>query len=186
MRGDRFGTFLAIASLALAVLVVLLAAQNRGLKKELAKCGAGPAMPADALDVGDTLGSIPVFDAGGNRSMIDVSAGVHVLLIYSSTCPACEQTLPTWNRWVEGGSLDGANVLAIRTDPPAAGATSAPSPAALRLPIHLADRSGDDPLRRMYAVPCTLVVGPGGKVRAAVYGVPTDDDAEKVQEALRS
>jgi hypothetical protein len=174
MKRDAFGTFLTIASLALAVLVVLLAVQNRGLKEDLAACQTGHGMPPDALKTGDMLGSVSVFDPDGNKTALDLSSGMHVLLVYSSTCPACEETLPTWNAWLENG-----------TDPPTAGATTAPSPAALRLPVHLVDRGADDPLRRVYAVPCTIVVGPGGKVRAAVYGVPTEDDAETVRKAAR-
>jgi hypothetical protein len=184
MSQDRFGSFLTLASVALAALVVLLAWQNRGLKEELAACLSSHAVPADSLGQGDVLSAVPVFDPDGKPASLDLVSGVHVLMIYSSTCPACEQTLPIWNDWLRSGALGGATVLAVRTDPPSAGATSAPSPAALLLPVYLADRSGVDPLRRIYAVPCTLVVGPGGVVRVAVYGVPTEEDAAGIRDAL--
>ncbi len=186
MKHDRFGSFLAVASLALAVLVVLLALQNRGLKEDLSACRAGHAMPSDALAEGETLDPVPVFDPDGNRIALEFGSGIHVLLIYSSTCPACEETLPVWNAWLDEGAFGGATLRAVRTDPPSAESPSAPSPAALRLPVHLADRSGANPLRRVYLVPCTLVVGPGGIVRLAIYGVPTEADRKRVQEAVAS
>ncbi len=184
MKQDRFGGFLAVASVALAVLVVLLAFQNRRLKQDLSACRAGHAMPSDALAEGETLDPVPVFDPDGNRTVLEFDSGTHVLLIYSSTCPACEETLPVWNAWLEAGAFGGATPRAVRTDPPSADSPSAQSPAALRLPVHLADRSGANPLRRVYLVPCTLVVGAGGTVRLAIYGVPTDDDRKRVAEAV--
>jgi thiol-disulfide isomerase/thioredoxin len=183
---DRFGGFLAFASVALAVLVVLLAVQNRGLKKDLSACRAshaGDSVPSDALAVGETLDRVPVFDPGGNPTLLEFDSGTHVLLIYSSTCPACEETLPLWNGWLDEGTFGTATVRAVRTDPPSAESPSEASPAALRLPVLLVDRSGANPLRRVYLVPCTLVVGPGGNVRLAIYGVPTEEDRERVREA---
>jgi len=186
VKPDRFGTFLAVASVALAVLVVLLAVQNRGLKEDLSACRASHGVPSDALAEGETLAPVPVLDPDGNRTLLEFGSGTHVLLIYSSTCPACEETLPVWNAWLDAGTFGKATPRAVRTDPPAAGSPSAPSPAALRLPIHRVDRSGANPLRRVYLVPCTLVVGPGGTVRLALYGVPTEEDRERVREALAS
>lgn len=186
MKQDRFGTFLAVASVALAVLVILLAVQNRGLKQDLSACRASHAMPSDALAEGETLDPVPVFDPDGSPKLLEFGSGTHVLLVYSSTCPACEETLPVWNAWLDAGTFGGATPRAVRTDPPSADTPSAPSPAALRLPIHRVDRSGANPLRRVYLVPCTLVVGPGGIVRLAIYGVPTADDRERVREALAS
>lgn len=186
MKPDRFGTFLAAASVALAVLVILLAVQNRGLKEDLSACRGSHSMPSDALAEGERLDPFPVFDPDGNPKILEFDSGTHVLLVYSSTCPACEETLPVWNAWLDAGAFGRAVPRAVRTDPPSAGTPSAPSPAALRLPIHLVDRSGNNPLRRVYLVPCTLVVGPGGTVRLAIYGVPTEEDRERVREALAS
>lgn len=186
MKQDRFGTFLAVASVALAVLVVLLAVQNRGLKEDLSACRASHASPSDALAEGDTLDPVPVFDPEGNRTLLEFASGTHVLLIYSSTCPACEETLPVWNAWLDGGAFGRATLRAVRTDPPSVESPSAQSPAALRLPVHLVDRTGANPLRRVYLVPCTLVVEPGGTVRLAIYGVPTEGDRERVREAVGS
>lgn len=186
MKQDRFGSFLAVASLALAALVVLLAVQNRGLKEDLSACRASHALPSDTLARGEVLDPVPVFDPDGKKTLLEFDSGTHVLLVYSSTCPACEETLPVWNAWLDEGAFGRATPRAVRTDPPSAESPSAQSPAALRLPVHLVDRSGANPLRRVYLVPCTLVVGPGGTVRLAIYGVPTDEDRERVREAVAS
>ena len=55
---DRFPLFLGVACMALAVLTLLLAWQNRSLKAELAAARGAP--PPGSLAVGDTLDAAPM------------------------------------------------------------------------------------------------------------------------------
>ncbi len=185
MKSDRFGIFLVAASLALAALVVALSVQNRRLKSELAACEAGHGgVPADALSEGDVLPPIPVVGPDGEETTIAFDADRTVLLVFSSTCPACRETWPHWNR-IAAEAAEGARLFAIRTDAPRPEVPEA-GPAAHAVPIFVYRRGDDHPLKGVYAVPCAVVVSRGGKAESVVFGVPDARALETLRRAVAS
>lgn len=112
-KTDYFSIFLMIACIALAVLVVLLARENRNLKAELNQL----ALQGNDLAVGDMVDPPTLVDDTGQEFILEFGKEKTLLLVFSSQCPACQQTIPVWNevmpRFTAKPSLQ---VVGIQTD----------------------------------------------------------------------
>jgi hypothetical protein len=112
---DRFTLFLGVACVVLAVLTLLLAWQNRGLKTRLAAAMNAP--PPGGLQIGDTVGPFGVLNAAGQETRVAFDGQADTLLfVFSSTCAACQETIPKWNRLLAKGVPKTINILGIQTD----------------------------------------------------------------------
>ena len=112
---DRFTLFLGFACAALAVLTLLLAWQNRSLKAQMSAAANAP-LPG-ALKIGDTVGAFDVVDATGQKTHVSFDGqGETLLLVFSSTCGACRETIPVWNRLLADGASSAVHIVGIQTD----------------------------------------------------------------------
>lgn len=179
-RRDGFTTFLSVACFALAVLVVLLAIQNRRLKAELAEAAAHPAMPANALKAGDRVGPIALVSGRSSDAAavaFDGASPRTLLFVFSSTCPACRETFPIWNDLVKWASPD-VRVVAIQTD----FASGEAPDAVVTFPIHGFAPGGSELSGKIPYVPTTALIDADGIVADVWFGVPS----EAQQAAMRA
>jgi thiol-disulfide isomerase/thioredoxin len=166
---SAFTLFLVLACLALAVLVFLLARENRRLKAELV--AAPRAVPAEAWKAGDRLGPLTLVNGEGSTEAItfDREEGRTLLLVFSPGCPACEETYPFWEFVVEAAPPALRVVgLSVGDDPP-------PS---LALPVYTLLDSDRESMQRVPLVPATLLIDREGRVVRAWYGVLETEDED--------
>jgi thiol-disulfide isomerase/thioredoxin len=179
---DRFTLFLGVACAALAVLTLLLSWQNRSLKAELAAAAGAP--PAGALKAGDTLSPFDVVDGTGKQSHIVFDGhGRTLLLVFSSTCGACRETIPTWNRLLAEGVPSAVQVVGIQTDFQHGGTAAVPIPD-LRFPVFGAANPAAEPMSKFPAIPGAALIDATGAVKSAWFGVPTDAQVSELRRAL--
>ena len=178
---DRFTVFLVVACVALAALVVLLSVQNRSLKEQLSRAGAaGP-----GLGKGDEVASFAVAGADGRADTVifDGSGPRTLVLVFTSTCPHCERTLPVW-REVLASSRPGLRVVGLQLDASTEGGASLATPG-LPFPVYAPGTPDPDFLRRIPGVPTALLLRPDGTVEKAWYGAPGDRERRELEEAVR-
>ncbi len=181
---DRFTLFLGVACAALAVLTLLLAWQNRSLKAELA--AAAGATPAGALKVGDTLGAFDVVDAAGNKSPVTFDGqGKTLLLVFSSTCGACRETIPVWNRLLADGVPSTVHIVGIQTDfQRAADANTAVPIPDLRFPVFGSVEPRGETMSKFPAIPAAALLDGKGAVKSVWFGVPSESQVSELRRAL--
>jgi len=181
---DRFPLFLGVACMALAVLTLLLAWQNRSLKAELAAARGAP--PPGALAVGDTLAAFDVVDDAGNRTHVAFDgAGETLLLVFSSTCGACHQTIPVWNRILADGASSAIHIVGIQTDFPRESTdTTKLAIPDLRFPVYGAAEPAAAPMPKFPVIPVAALLDGKGAVKAVWFGVPTDAQVSELKAAV--
>ena len=173
---DGYTIFLVVACVALAALVVALAMQNRSLKEKLAHGGGGTPPPQFAS--GDVIKPFTVVTDAGDNKTIAFGEGESktILLVFSSTCPACKQAVPIWRQILATPPAAGVRLIGIQTDKldknPAAPAEMA---ASYPFPVYGYKRPSPDPLEKVPFIPAQIVVDTKGVVKKAWFGVPADD-----------
>ncbi len=186
-RLDLFTLFLVGACLALAVLVLLLARQNRQLKETLVG-HVHPTTPGAAeFKPGDQVSPITVVADSGQKTHVTFGGGEKktLLLVFSSTCPACDQTLPVWRQLLAAGTPPSIRVVGIQTDRlKAAGSASAVVAQSYPFPVYGYERSKPDPLEKVPYVPAALVVDDRGVVKKAWFGVLTKEQELELRKEL--
>jgi hypothetical protein len=188
-KRNGFTMFLGVACAALAVLTLLLTRQNLTLKSRLAAASAAAsAPPPGALKAGDTVAPFDVVDVSGNRSHVAFDGGETLLLVFSSTCGACRETVPMWNRLLAQPVAPTVHVVGLQTDfkasaPAEGGAPALPIPD-LRFPVFGAAEHDSPIMTKIPAIPAAAIVGPGGVVKAVWFGVPTDSQVSELRRDL--
>jgi hypothetical protein len=182
---DFFSVFLCVACAVLAALVLLLVRQNHDLKAQVARLAAQAAIhDREALATGDR---IPTFEAtalsSGQRTRVDFGEGQSpaLLLVFSSSCPACRQNMPVWNRVLAGSPSALVRIVGIRTAAPPPGAPPEPE-AEPAFPVFTLDA----PLDKLPYVPATVMLDGTGAVRKVWFGVLSEDQESELRAALRS
>jgi len=183
---DWFTLFLGVACAALAVLTLLLAYQNMNLKKRLS--AAANTLPPDSLKVGDTVAPFGVVDSAGTRTEVAFAGQPHtLLLVFSSTCGACQETIPAWNKLLAEGISKSVRVVGIQTDfkhnAEAGAALSIPN---MQFPVFGAADPRAAPMSKVPSIPCAAVLDANGAVTAVWFGVPTDDQVSELRHAVAS
>ena len=185
-RTDPFTVFLVVACLALAVLVVMLALENRDLKSQIASHDHGPR--PDELATGDRIESAVLAGSDGKPVRVEFPAPrrTTLLLVFTSTCPACARTFPVWRDVLRDGPRD-LRVVGVQLDRPSGGPAS-PELTALNLPFAIHGPGDPVPpfLKKVGSVPATIVVGPDGTVRKAWYGTLDDERQQELRREIRS
>ena len=181
---DRFALFLGVACALLAVLTLVLAWQNRTLKVELAAARGAP--PAGALKAGDTLTAFPVVDAAGNKSQIAFNGGGEtLLLVFSSTCGACRETIPQWNRLLTEGVSSTIHVVGIQTDFQRTPGAGVPLPIPdLRFPVFGTAELSSELMSKFPAIPAAALIDGKGAVKSVWFGLPTEAQVSELRRAL--
>jgi peroxiredoxin len=161
----------------LALLIVvngLLAWQNVALKEQLTVAGRGEA--AHSIAAGDRLDGLEVLTPSGVRRSVFLAPGPGpiLLLVFTTSCPHCENTLPVWNRLVRLFTEEGIEVLGVSLDDTDRTAAYTASHE-IRFPVaSVLDREyiaahGID------GVPATILADPGGTVIGAWPGEITPE-----------
>ena len=176
--GDRaFHVFLMVACVALAVMALMLALQNRRLKQELSR-PATPQMPPDALKVGDTFPPLALLDEEGNPVSVPFGGGQRTLLLFfSARCPACRQTFPVWGTLLQDLPA-GARVYGVRIGP------SAPDMPPLPFPQHTQEDGGKSLKGKIPFVPATVLLDGSGTVERIWFGVPDEKERQELRDRL--
>ena len=185
-RTDPFTAFLAVSCLVLAALVVALVMQNRSLKSRLEHASAAePSAPR--FHQGDVVAPIDVVEDGGGTKTIRFGEGEKrtVLLVFSSECPACRETLPVWREILKTPPDPGVRIVGIQTDrlDPNPAKQGVPA-AAYPFPVYGYKRPANDPLEKVPFIPAVVVVDLKGVVSTALFGVPSKDDQARLKDAL--
>ena len=178
-RREPMTLVLVVACLVLSGLVVVLAWQNWSMKRQLSSASHRPDLPAEALRPGDRLEPFEVLDASGAPVRIEFGEASPntLLLVFSSTCPACERNMPTWNELLTQPLPKDWRVVAIQTDD---GTHATPLP----FTVYGVDRAHPAPLDRVPFVPATVVVAPTGEVLSSWFGILSDDDRAALEQKL--
>jgi len=89
-----YSVFLHLVVILLAVEVYILALQNKELKRELSAAGSQP----ELLKEGDIVPSFWATTIDGRPEEISYNEPrkLHLLLVFNTTCPACKENLPNW------------------------------------------------------------------------------------------
>jgi hypothetical protein len=182
-RRDSFQLFLIVACVALCGLVIALAVQNRSLKSQVAELESRPhgtGAPVDELKAGDVFPPFDLAAASGEkiRLAFDGSGTKTLLLVFSSTCPACQQTFPTWNRMLADGTPDGVRVVGVQTDLVGGAAAEVAT-----FPVYGFDGTRPEGFTKVPYIPCSAVLDAKGKVEFVVFGVLDDGKLAELRQA---
>jgi thiol-disulfide isomerase/thioredoxin len=110
-----------------------------------------------------------------------------LLLVFSSTCGACRETIPVWNRLVADTPSTTVNVVGIQTDfqpstGPSEGTTlSVPD---LRFPVFGFANPHGEPLSKFPMIPAAALVDAAGAVKAVWFGTPTEAQVSELRHAI--
>lgn len=159
-------------SIALHIALVVLAVQVVIMSRPKA-----PPPPIEAVAEGDTLEPMAVRALDGSERTLQPSGGRDtLLLVFTTTCPACRENAPTWAELAARVGDDYEIVGLSLDDPEATRAYAAEQ--GFRFPI-VVPRKVEGFARRhgIPAVPHTLWIGDDGAVRASWVG---QLDAEQV------
>jgi hypothetical protein len=178
MSDKTFNLFITSACVALAVLTLFLAWQNRNLKDDLAELRA-PQIPPEALKAGDTMAPLTIMDEGGSEVTIEFGAEARktLLLIFSPECPACAMTLPIWSDLFKEPPA-AARVAGLRMGAEPEGGSALP------FPVYTPDESGSGLVGKIPYVPTTLLVDEGGLVERIWFGVLEEEAQEELLDLL--
>jgi peroxiredoxin len=186
--GPSYTVFLTAACVALAVLVVLLAVQNRSLKADVSEIQAQLAVAEigrdkDLLEAGDTFPPLELTDSSGAPARLAFDGGGSLqtlLLVFSLDCPACQETIPQWEEVFAADDSPALDVVALRLDDLEA---EPHHDVPLGIPVYDPVDPMSLPLERL-VVPATLVVDAYGFVETAWYGMLSRTQTDELEELL--
>jgi peroxiredoxin len=158
-----------------AVLVVLLAVQNRRLETELASLRSQLHLP----QVGDVLPSVRVPRLDGDSLTLGAGSGrVQVLFIFNTRCAYCVRTLPTWKALATRlGAVGEVEIYGVSLDSDSATAAYAMAHE-WTVPLVRFPSADAAAVFRAVGVPLTLALDRTGRVLYRQAGVVTDAAAE--------
>jgi len=178
-KGEKvFNIFLMVACAALAVLVLLLAMQNRRLKEQVSNL-LTPQMPPEALQQGDTLEPLALLDDGGNRILLNFESGraKTLLLFFSPDCPACRQTMPVWSTLLQD------RPVAVRVAGVRLGGEMEDVPN-LPFAVYAPEDGGKSLAGKIPFIPATVFLDQGGTIERVWYGVLDEEKQADLRELL--
>ncbi len=158
------------AVLAIAcLLILLLARENRSLEERLASASLAS---AGGPKIHDLLPALPVADLEGAESVLafDAVSRNSVVLVFTTTCPACQKNLEPWLDLHEAFG-DRYRFVAVSFDPPEETRRYAEEHALPFPVVTPADRAAFQKAYSITGVPQTLVVGTDGRVIDTQAGV---------------
>jgi thiol-disulfide isomerase/thioredoxin len=185
-RRDPFTMFLVVACIVLAVLVIVLARQNRQLKASFAALAASQ-VPADALKTGDRVEPFAILGEGARKERLEFSPDgpKTLLLVFSTHCPACERTLPIWNEFLTAGPPAGLRAVGVETDHPgAAPELGGIVPPALGFPVFSVEQPSPPVLGKIPYVPATVLLDGHGRVVKVWFGIPTKEQLGELRDLV--
>jgi peroxiredoxin len=172
-------TYLAI--LLLAAEVILLAIQNRDLKKALSSMSV--VSQVEPLKAGDRVEAFKLQTMDGNVNELNYAdpAKKYLLFILSTTCPHCEKTLPVWSDIVAKNSNDNCSIIGVSIHPIDQTIKFA---ADKKITFYLASAAKDTSFYRKYripGVPETILLDGSGIVQRTWVGELNPEQAEEIE-----
>lgn len=134
--------------------------------------------------VGHVPGAVQLIADGtrDRRSVSFAAARPQLVMLFRTTCPACQATKPVWEE-ISASLQPGQQAHAITAEPAGGGQTFFASP---RVQVwHAADPGEQARAYPSPYVPTTMVVGADGRILYARIGVLRPDDAETIGRLLR-
>lgn len=182
-KRDPFQLFLIAACVALCGLVIALAMQNRSLKTrvgQLETAVATAGVPADSLAAGDAMPPFDLVAPSGEkiRLAFDGSGTRTLLLVFSSTCPACQETVPVWNRLLAEKEPEGIRVVGVQTDLVGGAAAEVAT-----FPVYGFDGTRPEAMKKVPFIPCSAVLDTKGKVEWVTFGILDDKKTDELRRA---
>lgn len=171
-----------VMMVAVAYVMYGLIQENRMLKARLAELQTSPA--ADGLAAGSPLPDVALLAADGRResTLATLLPEGGVIAFLTTTCPYCEQTLPTWSQLAARYEARGVPFLGVAFDEPTA--TDAYARAhGLQWPLWV-PAPGSAGLAEISRVPYTVLVGGDGTVLETWLGVLPASGADRILTAL--
>lgn len=182
-----FTAFLALATVALCILVVLLSRQNRRLRadNELLAQALLREQTRGSLGIGERLDPLTVFDAAGATRPLAFSGDRPTLILLTSgDCPHCTDTLPLWDRVLaqtQVATTGIASVVLLQVD---ADRPDQLKPALPSLPALGVTDAAATWLHKIPVSPAALWADREGVIRRAWHGVPSQRDLNELAAAL--
>ena len=166
--------FLHLALAGLAALVLALTQSNRELR------GANRSQPPQ-LAAGDRLATLPARQLDGTTTTLQFSRSRHetLLLVFTTTCPVCEENTASWISLYERFHKD-FDIVGIAVDDiefTASYASRLGLPYRVVIPDDVASFPGK---YNINAVPTTILVGKDGRVKQVRTGPLTDADVSRL------
>lgn len=173
-----FNIFLMVACAALAVLVLLLAMQNRRLKEQVSTL-LTPQMPPEALQEGQVLEPLALLDDGGNRVVVNFEGlGERTLLLFfSPDCPACRETIPVWSVMLQN-QPPAVRVIGVRL-----GAEMEDVPN-LPFGVYSPEDGGKSLAGKIPFVPATVLLDDKGLIERVWYGMLDEEKQAELSDIL--
>lgn len=182
-RSSRlFTIFLVIACVALSVEVMLLVRKNRNLEESLSRAPATTQIAT--VEPGDVFEPLVLMDESGEEMTVEFGDGQakSLMLVFTMACSACETTFPVWSEIVPVEDTPRLRVIAIRLD--GEGALDEASVDLLPFPVHSADVPDTSSLRKISAVPATILLDAYGVVEKVWSGALSREDADALRETI--
>ncbi|MEM7357435.1 MAG: TlpA disulfide reductase family protein, partial [Acidobacteriota bacterium] len=174
-RFDLYSAFLHCALVALAVLTARLAYENHQLKQppEVAQ-----------LEIGASVEAVPVQTLAGSEQTLgwaSQDAKERLLLVFTTTCPACKENQTTWRALYEqvGGSVEVVGISLDQLEATRAYRQVQDLPFPVVIPR---DPEAFTQGYEISAVPLTLHIGGDGRVKGSWLGALT---AEQLTDLTR-
>ena len=179
-----FTIFLVFACVALSVEVMLLVRKNRNLEERLSRATA--ATQIATIAPGDVIEPLILMDESGEEMTLEFSDGQtkSLMLVFTLACSACETTFPVWSEIVPIEDTSRLRVIAIRLD--GEGAPAEASVNLLPFPVHSADVPETSSLRKISALPVTILLDGYGVVEKVWSGVLSQKDADALRETINA
>jgi peroxiredoxin len=172
MSNKRLGWYAIVLHAVLVIfclLILLLARENRRLEERLVRAALAA---VGGPEIDDLLPEVPVTELDGIEAVLafDGQARETVLLVFTTTCPACQKNLEPW-RDLHRRFGDRYRFVAVGLDPPEETRRFAEQHDLPYRVVVPADRSAFQRAYGIESVPQTLVVGADGRVKDVQPGV---------------
>lgn len=178
-----FNRVVSWVAVVLAVLVVLLAAQNFRLKRQIAEHDHAPPV---GLAAGERLGPVQLRSPAGESHALTFSPGEPrtVLLFFTQSCPACRATIPVWLELIDSTET-GARIIGVNLGGPDAGAGEELVTSGWPFPVFGVEHEKSAGLHRITHVPATVILDEIGSVRKVWFGELGEDQQDELRKELR-
>lgn len=164
-----YSVFLHLALVALSIQVVVLS--NRGTLPE----------PIERVAIGDVVEPFAARDLAGGQRTLDPKGGDRdtLLLVFTTSCPACQENIPSWVELWERYQRD-YEIVGVSVDEPEA-TVDYVARNLLPFPVVVPDDSEGFPRRYgIPGVPHTLWLSPEGRVREVWGGILGPDQLDEL------
>lgn len=182
MRRLSFGTAGTLGLVAALLLVLALSHQNRELRRQLVDLRYRSIRPHAGLFV-------PAFRTAtlsGDSVVVPDPENPEVLVLFSTTCPYCLASIPSWNKLARLLQQHGTALIGISLDSTKQ-TIDYVADHGLDFPVAFFPDEGYRYMYRANSVPALVVLSPEGSIVYSRMGVLTEESAkDSVASAVRS